>query len=419
MLKSAICGRLARGGDRRITKTLLVMKLTIFLLTVACLQVSASGNAQTVTFHGKDVPLEKVFAAVRSQTGYVFLYNDTLLKGARTVTVNAVQVPLTQFLELVTRGRGLKYTIVSKSIVVSRASAASLSSGDGPVSPGVQHQDEAIPIRIRVVDANGSPLAGASIVDKKAKSSGMTDVQGILSLNVSEGDILTVSFVGFVTVDYPITHLSLEFAGKRSDNPGIIVIKLTPVLSPLDELQVIAYGTTTRRMNTGNVSTVKTADIERQPVGNAMAALEGRVSGLLVTQSSGVPGGSFKVQIRGQNSLLQGSDPLFVIDGVPFAPNNVSMSGLYSAVGNGGLSPLNSISPSDIESVDVLKDADATSIYGSRGANGVILITTKKGRPGKAAFTANVYTGANISTRTMNMMNTQQYLTMRKEAFRN
>lgn len=417
MPKTAICGWSARGSNRHITKTLLVMKLTIFLLTVACLQVSAGGKAQTVTFRGKDVPLEKAFAAVRQQTGYVFLCNDTLLAGARPVTIHAEQLPLVQFLDLLTKDRGLKYTIVSKSIILSRAAHAG--SSDGPPLPGLPSGNPPFPIRIRVVDAAGKPLAGASVTNKKAKSSGMTDADGMIGVDVSEGDILTVSFVGFGSVDYTITPMSVAFANRRADNNGVIIIKLTTSMSPLDELQVIAYGTTTRRMNTGSVSTVKTADIERQPVGNAMAALEGRVPGLLITQSSGVPGGSFTVQIRGQNSLLQGSDPLFVVDGVPFAPNNISMSGLYSAVGVGGLSPLNSISPSDIESVEVLKDADATSIYGSRGANGVILITTKKGKPGKAAFSANVYTGASIASHTMDMMNTKQYLAMRREALKN
>lgn len=411
MLKTAICGWSARGSNRHITKTVLVMKLTIFLLTAACLQVAAHGNAQTVTFRGKNVPLEKVFTAVRAQTGYVFLYNDTLLAGARPVTIQAVQLPLDRFLDLLTSEQGLKYTIVSKTIVMSRAPSEQASSDNTPPLSQLLIGIPPFPVRIRVIDTEGRPLAGASITNKKTRNSGITDAEGAFSLFVSEGDILTVSFVGFAPVDYKIPSAAAGFPA--------IVIKLTPSTSPLDELQVIAYGSTTRRLNTADVSTVKAADIERQPVGNPMAALEGRVPGLLITQSSGVPGASFTVQIRGQNSLLQGSDPLFVIDGVPFAPNNTSMSGIYSSVGVAGLSPLNSISPSDIESIDVLKDADATSIYGSRGANGVILITTKKGKPGKTAFNANVYTGASVITRTMDMMNTQQYLAMRREALQN
>jgi TonB-linked SusC/RagA family outer membrane protein len=410
MLKTAICGRSARGSNRRITKTLLVMRLTIFLLTVTCLQVAASGNAQTVTFQGKNVPLEKVFTAVREQTGYVFLYNEMLLTDARPVTIRAVHLPLIQFLDQLIAGRRLKYTIVSRSIIVSHELA--VPDAFDNISPS--HLSADIPphrIFLRVVDADSRPLAGASVTNKRTGETNETDAHGSVVINGSNGDVLTISFIGFGSVDFTITADGYDLARN--------VIKLKPTMSPLDEIQVIAYGTTVRRLNTADVSTVKSADIERQPVGNPMAALEGRVPGLLITQSSGVPGASFKVQIRGQNSLLQGSDPLFVIDGVPFAPNNTSMNSLYSAVGVDGLSPFNSISPSDIENIVVLKDADATSIYGSRGANGVILINTKKGKAGKTSLSGNVYTGASVIPRTMNMMNTQQYLALRREALQN
>lgn len=405
MLKTAICGWSARGSNRRITKTLLVMKLTIFFLITACLQVSAkSSNAQTVTFKGKDVPLEKVFAAIRQQTVFVFLYNDTLLKDAKPVTIDARHVSVMQLLDQVLKEQGLKYIVESRTIIVYKAIKPA-----NPATDNILFLTPPFPVHVRVVDADGKMLAGASVTNKKTKASGITDAGGICRMNVSTGDVLTISFVGFGAVEHTI-------AGPSED---LIVIKLTPSLSPLDELQIVAYGTTTRRLNTADISTVKAADIEKQPVGNPLAALEGRVPGLLISQSNGVPGSSFSVQIRGQNSLAQGSDPLFVVDGVPFAPNNTTMIGLSSSVGPNGLSPLNSINPSDIESIEVLKDADATSIYGSRGANGVILINTKKGKAGKTTFNANVYTGASVVTRTMDMMNTQQYLAMRREALKN
>lgn len=404
MLKTAICGWSARGSNRCITKTLLVMKLTIFLIIAACFQVSAGSTAQTVTFSGKDVPLEKVFEAVRQQTGFVFLYNETLLKDTKPVTLDATQLPLGRFLEMSLKGQGLKYTIVSKSIILSKMASAENTNTDNLLFLTLP-----FPVQIRVIDADGKPLAGASVTNRKTKASGITDAGGVCLMKVSTGDILTISFVGFGAIDHTVTTPAQD----------IIVIRLTPTLSPLDELQIIAYGTTTRRLNTADISTVKAEDIEKQPVGNPLAALEGRVPGLLISQSSGVPGASFSVQIRGQNSLAQGSDPLFVVDGVPFAPNNSDMTSVYSSVGPNGLSPLNSISPSDIESVEVLKDADATSIYGSRGANGVILINTKRGKAGKTTFNANVYTGASVVTRTMDMMNTRQYLAMRREALQN
>jgi TonB-linked SusC/RagA family outer membrane protein len=139
----------------------------------------------------------------------------------------------------------------------------------------------------------------------------------------------------------------------------------------------------------------------------------------LITQSSGLNGAGFTVQIRGQNSILQGAEPLFIIDGVPYAPGNNRLNQITNATNTSGLSPLNLLNPSDIESIEILKDADATAIYGSRGANGVILITTKKGKAGKTKVDFNLYHGWSKATRTTEMLNTSQYVSMRKEAFSN
>jgi TonB-linked SusC/RagA family outer membrane protein len=182
---------------------------------------------------------------------------------------------------------------------------------------------------------------------------------------------------------------------------------------------VIAYGRTTKRLNTGNVSKVSGDDIARQPVSNALSGLAGRVPGLNITESSGLNGAGIKVQLRGTNSLLQGSEPFYIIDGVPFVPGNNVLNQTSNAASTAGLSPLNLINTADIESIEVLKDADATSIYGSRGANGVILITTRKGKAGKDRVSANFYTGWSKVTRTMDLLNTKEYVTMRKEGLQN
>jgi TonB-dependent starch-binding outer membrane protein SusC len=181
------------------------------------------------------------------------------------------------------------------------------------------------------------------------------------------------------------------------------------------------------RERTGNISKVTAKEIQRQPVQNPIAALQGRVPGLEITQTSGTPGGNFKIRIRGTNSIANGNDPLFIIDGVPYtsipltAPETSGgILGNYSLNGaSGGTSPLNSINPADIESIEVLKDADATAIYGSRGSNGVILITTRKGQAGKTKVAFNLYTGVSKLANKVDMLNTKEYLSMRKEALRN
>ena len=195
-------------------------------------------------------------------------------------------------------------------------------------------------------------------------------------------------------------------------------------------MQVIAYGTTTQRISTGDVTTVTAKEIEKQPVGNPLLALEGTVPGLFIVQNTGVAGGGITVRIQGQNSLTMGNDPLFVVDGVPFTSQLLTnISGPLGILGSngstngntqyGGGSPFSFINPADIESISVLKDADATAIYGSRAANGAILITTKKGSVGKTKVDFNLQQGVGKISRMLSVLNTKQYLNMRNEALQN
>ncbi len=277
---------------------------------------------------------------------------------------------------------------------------------------------QSIPLKGKIINGDGEPVPGATIT---LKPSFITPANGgFASQTVANeageftytsfhvGDTLTVSATGYE----PATELAIE--------RGQVTIILRRRIGLLDEAVVIAYGKTTRRVSTGNVSRVSATEIARQPVSNPLSALDGRVSGLLVTQASGVPGAAVRIQLRGQSSLTQGSEPFFIIDGVPFAPGNGNTARLTSLLSTGGgLSPFNTISPADIESIEVLKDADATAIYGSRGAAGVVLITTKKGRAGKTVLNAMVSSGFSRVTRTAPLLNTQQYISLRREAFAN
>ncbi|UPK69747.1 SusC/RagA family TonB-linked outer membrane protein [Chitinophaga filiformis] len=195
------------------------------------------------------------------------------------------------------------------------------------------------------------------------------------------------------------------------DTPALIMGRV------LDETVIIGYGTTTPRFNTGNVTTVKGDFIAGQSGTNLLMALQGRVPGMLITQTGGVPGMAMKVQIRGQNSLVNGTQPLFIVDGIPYNP--VLNGGLGSQIWGDKASAFNFINAEDVESIEVLKDADATAIYGSRGANGVVLISTRKGQPGKTQLNVNVSRGFGKTSRKVKLLNTQQYIAMRREAFRN
>ena len=258
----------------------------------------------------------------------------------------------------------------------------------------------------RVVDENDKPLSGAIITVKETSQSMVTSSKGLFTIQAEEGQTLIISRAGYDDREIVVS----------SDKKPTIQLELS--LASLLNTVIVnkGYYTTTQKLNTGNVSTISAAEIEEQPVANPLAALEGRAPGVVVTQSNGLPGADFSVRIRGQNSISSGNDPLFLIDGVPFTNTSISL-GAVSA--NGPQSPFNSINPGDIESVEILKDADATAIYGSRGANGVVLITTKKGKIGKTKLDINVYTGSGKVTRTIDLLNAQQYLQMRREAFMN
>jgi TonB-dependent SusC/RagA subfamily outer membrane receptor len=186
-------------------------------------------------------------------------------------------------------------------------------------------------------------------------------------------------------------------------------------VTELDQVQIIGYGKTTRRLNTGNVTTIKAADIERQPVANVLAALQGQVPGLFISQNTGLPGSSFQTLIRGKGTLTGGSKPLVIVDGVPYTDIDFTANNNYKQ-GQNGLGLLNT---GEIERVEVLKDADATAIYGSRGGNGVILITTKKGKPGVTSLDVNLYTGFGKLTTRPKLLNLKEWLELETETFRN
>ncbi|MEI3797087.1 MULTISPECIES: SusC/RagA family TonB-linked outer membrane protein [unclassified Chitinophaga] len=429
MTKTAFCGWPARGGTHPFTKIVLVMKLTFFLLTAAFFNVAANGFSQSVTYSGKNVSLETVFSAVKKQTGYLFLYQETDLSGAKPVTVQATNEPLLQFLENVFRNQPLKYLIGSKTI-----SIYPIAQPAGNNTTAVSSDQLSLfPVSGIILNREGEPLPGANVLIKGTKTGVATKADGSFTLNANAGDVLVISRIGYgsmelklisatnaVVVAYPDSKadgVALKAGQSIFTGSGFRLI-LPPSISKLDEVQIIAYGTTTQRFNTGSVTSIKAEEIARQPVSNVLEALQGNVPGLFITRSSGNPGSQMNISIRQQQSIQLSTGnknmPLFIIDGVPFVETPFSSAGA-----SGPIDPMNSINPADIADISVLKDADATAIYGSRGANGVILITTKRGKASEAHFDFNVYTGAGKVTNYLPMLNLSEYLAMRRTAFAN
>lgn len=440
MQKTAFCGGTAQRGYCHITKTLLVMKLTTVILLAVIVNVSAKSFSQNISFSGREVPLKQVFNVVKKQSGYVFLYTEDVLRSANPVSISVSNFPLEKFLEKVFESQPLTYRIDGRSVLINiKSDAIPAPSGKpAPKETDKAPADPFIAIHGRILDEEGKPLAGASIMIKGGKTATITDAEGMFSIQAELGQLIRISFVGRGSVELKLVtaiSLSVVAADLKQDaddevknRSGIPVAGQTITLrsnsftltlpkfsSKLDEMVVVAYGTNTQRYNVGNVTTVTARDISKSPVTDPLLALQGRVPGMTISQVTGVPGSEVKVNIRGINSLTAGSNPLFIVDGVPYAQNVVPTVG-YGA--QQGASALNFINPSDIESISVLKDADATAIYGSRGANGVVLITTKKAKAGDMRIDANIYHGVqSIPLKKIKLMDKSQYLAMRREAF--
>jgi len=261
----------------------------------------------------------------------------------------------------------------------------------------------------KVIDTQNLPLPGAAIIETGTQNSTSTDPNGNFQLSTSEATgTLTISYLGF------------QSTTLRFDINRLLTITLTEDLNRLQQIEInTGYYSVSQKQLTGSISGIKAAQIEKQPVTNPIQALQGRIAGAYIQQNSGTPGASINLNIRGRNSLESSNNPLYLIDGIPFGSQTLtsSLSSTISTFGAAGASPFNTLSPSDIESIDILKDADATAIYGSRGANGVVLITTKKGKGGKTKIELNGQSGLSQITRTLPMLTTPQYLALRRQAF--
>jgi TonB-linked SusC/RagA family outer membrane protein len=411
--------------QRRIPKILLVMKLTAILLFITIMQVSATTYAQRVTLQERNVTLKQLFKTIRQQTGFDVLYQPDKVNDSYSINADFKDTPLKNVLDKALADQPLEFTIEEKTVVIKPKDPSFLDNLKAKTAKLLNLPQD---ITGKVIDSLGQPLSGASVSLKDTKFNTTTDNKGNFTFSgVPQGKYqLQATYIGYDRLLRNI-EVSTETLNLR--------LILHTATNPLDQVQIIAYGENTQRFNVGSVATVTATQIEQQPQENILLDLQGRVPGLTVTPTSGAPGAAVQVQIRGQNTLANNlnpspfDQPLFIIDGVPFAPQNNNLnqfnslaSGIsYGSLGSAGniyagISPFSSINPLDIESITVLKDADATSIYGSQGSNGVILITTKKGKAGKTELNVSLQTGPVTDARDIQMMNTQQYLAMRRQA---
>jgi TonB-linked SusC/RagA family outer membrane protein len=364
---------------RFLTKIQRVMKLAAILMLITCLRVSADSYAQTVTWAGKEAPIETVFSIIKKQTGYVFFYNYHLIQEAHPITLDVKNIPVEKMLTLIFKNQPFYYSIVGKTIVITKKPSSGTFVTTSYADIGLSAPEDT-EISGSVTNENGEPLIGVSVSLKGSSTGSITGASGIYSLSVPDANqgVLVFSYIGYTNLEVPIS-------GRTHINA---VMKAS--VSSLDQLVVVGYGTARKSDLVGSVASVPTEDMKNQPSSRIDETLQGRSPGLVIQNNSASPDGSISIRIRGNNSINGSNDPLVVVDGFL-----------------GG--DLSSINPNDIASVEVLKDASATAIYGSRGSNGVILITTKKGAPGKIKVQYNSYFSFQSVRKKMDLLNAAQY----------
>jgi TonB-linked SusC/RagA family outer membrane protein len=373
-------------------KLLLTMKLTFFLLWAICLQVSAAVEAQTVTYSSRKVSLEKVFNEIAKQTGYQVLYNSYMVKDMGKVSVDFNHTPVKQAMNWALEGKPLAYSIVGNVIVIREKETTAESS----VVPDLSE------IHGTVVDSTtGRPLPGVTIRQQGGASGTTTDANGRFTINVPDDATLEITYLGY---SRQVVHVN----GRKE-----LHVTLAEISTGLNQIVVVGYGTQRKRDLTSSIASIDSRDLRQVKTVSFTSAIEGKVPGVLISQTGGAPGSVASVRIRGV-STTGNNQPLYVVDGIPIDMGGMGVPGSSYSIDGTSI-----INPNDIASIEVLKDASASAIYGSRGANGVILITTKKGKEGKTHIELNASTGFSQPWRIPSFLNARQFATMANEIYTN
>lgn len=376
----------------------------------------ANANSQEqkrASIEARNVSITKAFEQINKKFQVVVMYQNEIIDKELSLDLNLRNASLQEALASVCGKSGLAFSIKDNYILITAAKRNDVPLTLKNDSKKLAQAQES-KIKGSVKDQEGNFLIGTSVSIKGKKNTVMTDAKGEFTLDAEAHDHLIFSFTGFQTVERKVNEKSEK-----------IEVVMHRIVSALKEVVIDkGYYRTTDKLNTGSVVQVNAEALERQPLANPIQSLQGLAPGLYVKQSSGMAGSASTVTIRGRNSISSGLIPLYIIDGVPF--NGVSVdrqvgSGatVLGTQPNGGTDPLSNLNPSDIESITILKDADATAIYGSRGANGVILIKTKRRSKGGASLQASYSHGIAQVVNQQKQLAPSEYLALRKQAFLN
>nr|WP_262909321.1 SusC/RagA family TonB-linked outer membrane protein [Mucilaginibacter roseus] len=387
------------------TTRLLQICFTVFIL-LSHFNVSAqSVAAKEISVSFNNVSVEQAIKLIEERAKLKFVYNDNLIDKKIIVNQRYDSQPLSIVLNGLCARAKLTYQIVDDQYIILRPNTqpeAIETDNAKNIAPGYVQGG-------KVIDETGAPLPGVSIRLSNASNTAQTDRNGYFNIGIPSGNqILILTYIGYKKI---------EKAPARDQE---LTIAMEPDPGKLDEVKIIGYGTATRRTSTGSQVEIGAKELMNTPATNPAAALQGRVPGVYITQANGLPGSPMTFTIRGTNSIAGRNNPLFIVDGVPYLADAINaQAGTQLNAANGSTSPLNSINPADIETISILKDADATAIYGSRGANGVVLITTKKGKAGQTRVDGLVKHGVSEVTHFVKTLSTPEYLALRRRGYEN
>jgi TonB-dependent starch-binding outer membrane protein SusC len=352
-------------------KALMMMKLSILIILFTAFQVQAKDvNGQTVTLQVKGTEIRKVLNTIEKQGTVRFLYNSDLQGLKKKVDFAAQNLPIRNALDQLLVTSGLTYKVLDNNLVVVLSQNAA--------------ENREVRVTGKITGSNDEPLSGVTVREKGTSNGTTTNNDGMYALTVANNATLQFSYIGYESQEVPV--------GDQS----VINVKLVQSTKQMEQVVVIGYGTQSRRNVTSSISTVNAEDFENRPVFSTAQAIQGKAAGVQVTQPSGKPGTDFSVRIRGTSSINANNDPLYVIDGV----QTTDTRGLNT---------------NDIESIQILKDAASTAIYGARAAGGVVIITTKRGRANRSIVSFNTYVGFSRIVNNVDVLNTQQYRELMEE----
>ncbi|MDR1723614.1 MAG: TonB-dependent receptor [Tannerella sp.] len=374
-----------------------VLKISILFGVIGISQVFANNSypqTKLINVEVDNATIEQVINIIESQSEYHFLYNKNVVDVEKKVSIQVRNETIFNVLNALFKDGDISYLVSDRQIILNKRLPLS--------SPEIQQAGKRITGTI--VDETGEPVAGANIVEKGSANGNISDIDGRFTLNVSDNATIVVSYVGYVSQEIDVRNQTELKVILKEDSKS------------LDEIVVIGYGTVKKSDLTGSVSSIKSDELKKLPMTSIDQGIQGKAAGVQVTTTSGAPGGQITIRVRGGNSLTSSNEPLYVIDGFPISAGGMASGFNNSSLGNNSLATIN---PNDIESIEILKDASAAAIYGSRGANGVVLITTKRGKSGRTKVTYDGYLGTQKVAKVLDFMNGEEFATMSNQAAAN